>query len=122
MDKDKHFQMRVSQEFLDLIDDWRRKQPEIPSRAQAIRRLVAQGFWFDLETSERIFRMLPKVIDRDRIDLDDMETLIDFLQKTAQTFRLIIKDAKDRRLDGEIVNQDDLDNIIEDISRSRESS
>jgi hypothetical protein len=35
------FQMRVSPSFLRLIDEWRRKQPDLPSRAEAIRRLVA---------------------------------------------------------------------------------
>jgi hypothetical protein len=37
------FQMRVSPSFLKLIDDWRRKQPDLPSRAEAIRRLVEQA-------------------------------------------------------------------------------
>ncbi|WP_164549749.1 hypothetical protein [Altericroceibacterium xinjiangense] len=37
------FQMRVSPEWLETIDDWRRKQPDIPSRAEAIRRLVEKG-------------------------------------------------------------------------------
>jgi len=37
------FQMRVSPSFLRLIDDWRRKQPDLPSRAEAIRRLVERG-------------------------------------------------------------------------------
>ena len=36
----KVFQMRASEEFLARIDDWRRVQPDIPSRAEAIRRLV----------------------------------------------------------------------------------
>lgn len=39
-EKDQHFQMRTSREFMKLIDDWRRKQPDLPSRAEAIRRLV----------------------------------------------------------------------------------
>jgi hypothetical protein len=38
--QDKTFQMRVSEDFLRAIDDWRRKQPDLPSRAEAIRRLV----------------------------------------------------------------------------------
>ncbi|MEP0519947.1 MAG: hypothetical protein ABJO09_01245 [Hyphomicrobiales bacterium] len=38
--KDKTFQMRVSDDFLKKIDDWRRQQPEIPSRSEAIRMLV----------------------------------------------------------------------------------
>jgi hypothetical protein len=37
------FQMRVSPEWLAQIDDWRRKQPDIPSRAEAVRLLVAIG-------------------------------------------------------------------------------
>lgn len=40
---DKQFQMRVSDEFLKLIDDWRRSQPDLPARAEAIRRLVELG-------------------------------------------------------------------------------
>ncbi len=48
MEKDKHYQMRVSQSFLDLLDDWRRRQTDIPSRAEAIRRLVVFGNAFDV--------------------------------------------------------------------------
>ena len=40
---DKPFQMRTSAAFLRRIDDWRRLQPDIPSRAEAIRRLIDQG-------------------------------------------------------------------------------
>jgi hypothetical protein len=37
---DKQFQMRASDEFLAKVDNWRREQPDIPGRAEAIRRLV----------------------------------------------------------------------------------
>jgi hypothetical protein len=37
---DRPFQMRVSDDWLRTIDDWRRQQPDLPSRAEAIRRLV----------------------------------------------------------------------------------
>ncbi len=40
---DRTFQMRASDEWLAKIDDWRRKQPELPSRAEAIRRLVEKA-------------------------------------------------------------------------------
>jgi hypothetical protein len=40
---DQAFQMRASKEFLEKLDDWRRLQPDLPSRAEAIRRLVALG-------------------------------------------------------------------------------
>lgn len=42
-EKTKPFQMRVSPEWLETIDNWRRTQPDIPSRAEAIRRLVEKG-------------------------------------------------------------------------------
>ena len=35
--------MRTSEEFLRAVDDWRRQQPDLPSRAEAIRRLVGVG-------------------------------------------------------------------------------
>jgi hypothetical protein len=35
--------MRVSDEFLRTIDDWRRLQPDLPSRAEAIRQLIELG-------------------------------------------------------------------------------
>jgi hypothetical protein len=37
---DKLFQMRVTGEFFERIDGWRRAQPDLPSRAEAVRRLV----------------------------------------------------------------------------------
>lgn len=40
---DKQFQMRVSEEFLATLDGWRRLQPDIPPRAEAVRRLVDLG-------------------------------------------------------------------------------
>lgn len=40
---DTPFQMRVSKAWLKSLDDWRRTQPDIPSRAEAVRRLVELG-------------------------------------------------------------------------------
>jgi hypothetical protein len=41
--QDRVLQMRVSDEFIESIDEWRRKEPDLPSRAEAIRRLVELG-------------------------------------------------------------------------------
>lgn len=41
--KPQTFQMRVSDDWLAKIDEWRRQQPDLPSRAEAIRRLVDMG-------------------------------------------------------------------------------
>ena len=38
--QDRLFQMRVSEHFLRIVDEWRRGQTDLPSRAEAIRRLV----------------------------------------------------------------------------------
>lgn len=38
--QDRVLQMRVDEEFLGLVDDWRGGQRPIPNRAEAIRRLV----------------------------------------------------------------------------------
>jgi len=37
------FQMRVTDDWLAYIDEWRRSQPDLPSRSEAIRRLVEIG-------------------------------------------------------------------------------
>ena len=34
------FQIRTSAEWLSRVDEWRRGQPDIPTRAEAVRRLV----------------------------------------------------------------------------------
>ena len=39
--KDETFQMRVDKAFLHSINEWRRKQIDLPPCAEAIRRLVA---------------------------------------------------------------------------------
>ena len=41
--QDRPFQMRVSEQFLRMVDDWRRAQLDLPTRAEAIRRLVELG-------------------------------------------------------------------------------
>jgi hypothetical protein len=39
--QDRPFQMRLSDEFLERVDEWRRKQEDLPSRAESIRRLTS---------------------------------------------------------------------------------
>ena len=42
-EKDRSFQMRVTDDWLKQIDEWRRDQPDLPGRAEAVRRLIAIG-------------------------------------------------------------------------------
>jgi hypothetical protein len=41
--KSERFEMRFEVDMIDRIDDWRRQQPDLPSRAGAIRRLIEVG-------------------------------------------------------------------------------
>ena len=41
--QDAIFQMRASKQFLRAVDEWRRKQTDLPPRSEAIRRLVEQA-------------------------------------------------------------------------------
>ena len=38
--QDRTFQMRLSNEFLERLDEWRLRQPDLPSRAESVRRLT----------------------------------------------------------------------------------
>jgi hypothetical protein len=40
-EQSERFQMRASKEFMRTLDEWRRLQPDLPGRAEAIRRLTA---------------------------------------------------------------------------------
>jgi hypothetical protein len=41
--------MRTDEEFVRRIDEWRRLQPDLPSRSEAIRRLVGLGIMYSGE-------------------------------------------------------------------------
>jgi hypothetical protein len=45
--KSERLEMRVDETFLEKVDDWRRKEPDIPPRAEAVRRLVELGLSYD---------------------------------------------------------------------------
>jgi hypothetical protein len=49
---DKLFQMRTNDEFLRRVDDWRRAQEDLPSRTEAIRRLVELGLKASIEQAK----------------------------------------------------------------------
>jgi hypothetical protein len=41
--KDQRIPVMMSAEEVEAIDEWRRKHPDLPSRSEAIRQLVAGG-------------------------------------------------------------------------------
>lgn len=77
-DKTRPYQMRVTEEWLAIIDEWRRKQADIPSRAEAIRRLTALGIG-----AEPILRDLLAMIERLPSDPE--------LDRHAETIRALLE-------------------------------
>lgn len=51
-DRTRPFQMRVTPDWLAMIDEWRRVQLDLPSRAEAIRRLVDKGISADAASAD----------------------------------------------------------------------
>ncbi len=49
--KSERFELRLDQNFIDKIDAWRREQNEIPSRSEAVRRLIEKGLSNDVVLS-----------------------------------------------------------------------
>ena len=49
------YQIRLSTTFWRKVDEWRRMQPDIPTRAEAIRRLVAIGLVAEQPKPKRSF-------------------------------------------------------------------
>ena len=54
---DRTFQMRVTEDFLREVDEWRRAQADIPGRSEAIRRLVELGLRADTLQDENKFKL-----------------------------------------------------------------
>ena len=42
--KTERFEMRLETTMIERVDAWRRKQEDLPSRAEAFRRLIELGF------------------------------------------------------------------------------
>jgi metal-responsive CopG/Arc/MetJ family transcriptional regulator len=41
--KNTRFEMKVPEDLLARVDDWRRQHPDLPNRSEAIRRLIEAG-------------------------------------------------------------------------------
>jgi hypothetical protein len=56
---DQRIQLVASTEFLKIVDQWRRTQSDLPSKSEAIRRLVQIGLTFE---EEHPMRMVTAII------------------------------------------------------------
>lgn len=67
----KPFEMMVSAEWLHQVDSWRAKEPDIPSFAEAVQRLVAVGLKAASETLDHHEQI--DVWNADAARLDEQE-------------------------------------------------
>lgn len=51
---DQRIQLVASKQFNEIVDEWRRDQPDLPSRSEAIRRLVNRGIEAEREAPMRM--------------------------------------------------------------------
>ena len=75
MEQAERFTMRVAPDFLRGVDEWRRLQPDIPGRSEAIRRLVARGL-ADTVTFESLAELLIRMqgmLDEGRLTTEEAE-------------------------------------------------
>ena len=63
-----HFEMAAPAQWLQMVDDWRAKQPDVPSRAEAIRGLVEHALQAELKKQSRRERMDAWDADVARLD------------------------------------------------------
>jgi hypothetical protein len=45
--------VRVDEEFIEQLDAWRRKQPDLPTRPEALRRLAEQALAVECATAPK---------------------------------------------------------------------
>jgi hypothetical protein len=49
----KPYHFTATEEFWKSVDDWRRAQPDLPSRAESIRRLIKRGIEADKQAATK---------------------------------------------------------------------
>ncbi|HYH39928.1 MAG TPA: hypothetical protein VD860_17030 [Azospirillum sp.] len=83
------FQMRVSPEFLEHIDEWRRGQKDIPPRAEAIRRLVTLGLNHRpmLLAAASALKAMGRLADRDDLTQEERDEVASVLHQLANALR-----------------------------------
>jgi hypothetical protein len=54
--KSERLELRVTPDWLAEVDEWRRRQPKIPTRNEAVRRLVQRALENDRESDSELER------------------------------------------------------------------
>lgn len=97
---DKSFQLRVNDEFLEMIDNWMKERGHDWSKSEAIRTLVKMGTKISAgkhghvnEDLQNLSRIHKNVTDRFHISADNVSTL-EGCQKVAKDITLSLKEIE----------------------------
>jgi hypothetical protein len=84
--------MRVSSDWLLKIDRWRRIQEDLPSRAEAIRRLVGMGLRFGIEVGDEVSTPVGRATVRQIMPATG-QVLVERMNGDGHAFALAVIDA-----------------------------
>jgi|GEM_PF-3022103 len=78
--------LRFPEYLVNLVDEWRRLQPDIPARAEAIRRLVLSGVLNKQEMMEGFLRVLIDLHAAGRLSEDEWSRVQEVISGSASQF------------------------------------
>ena len=84
MAKTNQLNLRVEKAFIEAIDDWRRSQPRIPARAEAIRLLTLRGAMVDRYLSVILSRAINDLLQSGVLTQGADEDVYRRLQEVVQ--------------------------------------
>jgi len=96
-EKTERFEMRVPTSFLAAIDQWRRKQPDLPARAEAIRRLVELGLAGSRPMRPRSPKAVAKAVDLAGKQIDKLSDPSATAEERQQRKRRLLKGPREFR-------------------------
>ena len=82
------FEMRLDQDLLSRIDAWMRSQPEVSTKAEAIRRLIEAGLWTPSEPVPQI-----QISDGERLVLHMLCDLFKHLEVRSEVDPKFVKEV-----------------------------
>ena len=84
--------MRADDNFLCRIDEWRRQQPDLPSRSEGVRRLVIKGMRNDEKPDDEFFELIDDWRRRQSEDLSRSEAVRKLIEEArkGESFELFL--------------------------------
>jgi hypothetical protein len=90
-EKIERFEMRVPTSFVAAVDQWRRKQKDLPARAEAIRRLVELGLAGSRPMGRRSAKATAKAVDLAGKQIDKLSDASATAEERHQRKRRLLK-------------------------------